>query len=101
MGRYSYVAVGTERAMVVSWGSTCHGAGRVASRTAAKRQLRGVNIVKQLAAKAITVRARSPGLLAEEASIAYKDVKDVVDCADGAGLCKKVARLRPIGVIKG
>jgi len=101
MGRYSYLAVGSERSLRESWGSTCHGAGRVASRAAAKRQLRGVNIVQQLAQKGITVMARSPGLLAEEASLAYKDVQEVMDVADGAGLCKKVVRLRPLGVIKG
>jgi len=101
MGRCSYVAVGTETAMKETFGSTCHGAGRIQSRTAAKRSLRGADVVKALAAKGITVKAGSMGSLAEEASEAYKDVTEVVEVTHKAGLSRKVARAIPIGVIKG
>ncbi len=101
MGRCSYVAVGTEIAMKESFGSTCHGAGRLQSRAAAKRSLRGVDVAKALAAKGITVKAGSMGSLAEEASEAYKDVNEVVDVAHKAGISRRVARAKPIGVIKG
>jgi len=101
MGRCSYVAVGTETAMKETFGSTCHGAGRVQSRAAAKRSLRGADVVKALAAKGITVKTGSMGSLAEEASEAYKDVTEVVEVAHKAGLSRKVARAIPVGVIKG
>jgi len=101
MGRYSYVAVGTDRAMEESFGSTCHGAGRVRSRSAARKELQGVDIAARLADRGIIVRAQSPKLLAEEASEAYKDVAEVIDVVDHAGLSRKVARLRPMAVIKG
>lgn len=101
MGRYSFIAQGTETAMKESFGSTCHGAGRMQSRHAAKRMLKGVDIAKELAKKGIIVRAASPGELAEEASPAYKDVAEVVEVTHKAGLSLKVARSRPIGVIKG
>ena len=101
MGRCSYVALGTEMAMKETFGSTCHGAGRVQSRTAAKRSLRGTDVAKALAAKGITVKAGSMDSLAEEASEAYKDVSEVVDVTHKAGISRKVARARPIGVIKG
>jgi tRNA-splicing ligase RtcB len=101
MGRYSYVLVGTERAMAETFGSTPHGAGRVRSRGEAKRLLRGVDLVEALAARGIVVRAQSRDLLAEEASEAYKDVADVVRASDGAGLTRRVARLRPLAVVKG
>jgi tRNA-splicing ligase RtcB len=101
MGRYSYVAVGTEQAIQESFGSTCHGAGRVRSRVAAKRALAGVNIAAELAKRGIIVRAQNPKLLAEEASEAYKDVADVMDVVEHAGISRKVARLRPLAVIKG
>ncbi len=101
MGRYSYVAVGTERAMAESFGSTCHGAGRVQSRGAAKRSLKGVDVGEQLGARGIVVRAHSKGALAEEAPQAYKDVADVVRVAAGAGIARPVARMRPLAVIKG
>lgn len=101
MGRYSFVLVGTEVAMRETFGSTPHGAGRVRSRGAAKRLLRGVDIVETLARRGIIVRAVSRELLAEEASEAYKDVAEVVRASDGAGLTRKVARLRPLAVIKG
>jgi tRNA-splicing ligase RtcB len=101
MGRYSYVAVGTETAMQETFGSICHGAGRLLSRGEAKRQLGKVDIAALLAARGITVRAADPRGLAEEASEAYKDVADVVETAERAGLARKVARLRPLIVVKG
>ncbi len=101
MGRASYVAVGTEKALVESFGSTCHGAGRLQSRGAAKRSLRGVDIAADLAAKGITVRAGSKASLAEEAPQAYKDVDQVIEIAHKAGLSRKVVRTVPMGIIKG
>ncbi len=101
MGRYSYVLVGTERTLAETFGSTPHGAGRVRSRGAAKRLLRGVDLVDTLARRGIVVRAQSRELLAEEASEAYKDVAEVVRASDGAGLTRSVARLRPLAVVKG
>jgi tRNA-splicing ligase RtcB len=101
MGRFSYVAVGTELAMRETFGSTCHGAGRVQSRAAAKRSLRGADVAKALAARGIIVRAESMASLAEEASEAYKDVSEVVEVAHNAGISRKVARARPMGVVKG
>jgi len=101
MGRYSYLCVGTEQAMVETWGSTCHGAGRMQSRHAAKRALQGVDVAARLEAQGIMIRAHNRGLLAEEASEAYKDVAEVVEVLDKAGISRKVARMRPLGVIKG
>jgi tRNA-splicing ligase RtcB len=101
MGRVSYVLVGTEQAMRETFGSTCHGAGRLKSRAAAKRQLRGRDVLRALEARGITVRAGSLSGLAEEASEAYKDVTAVVGVARGAGISRIVARTKPIGVIKG
>ena len=101
MGRYSYVAIGTETAMKETFGSTCHGAGREQSRSAAKRSLRGADVARSLAARGITVKAGSMASLAEEASQAYKDVSEVVDVTHKAGISLKVARSVPMGVIKG
>ena len=101
MGRYSYLCVGTEQAMAETWGSTCHGAGRMQSRGAAKRALKGVDIAARLQEQGIVIRAQNRALLAEEASEAYKDVADVVEVLDRAGIARKVARMRPLGVIKG
>ncbi|MCH8864607.1 MAG: RtcB family protein [Chloroflexi bacterium] len=101
MGRVSYVLVGTEQAMKETFGSTCHGAGRVMSRTAAKRHLRGRDVLESLQARGITVRAGNLAGLAEEASEAYKDVSAVVGVTQGAGISRIVARTKPIGVIKG
>jgi tRNA-splicing ligase RtcB len=101
MGRHSFVAVGAAGSMTTSFGSTCHGAGRALSRHAAMRELRGVDIARQLASEGIVVRAERPGLLAEEASLAYKDVAAVVSVAERAGQLRSVARLRPLVVIKG
>lgn len=101
MGRYSFVAVGTEATLSDTFGSICHGAGRRLSRSAAKKELRGVDIVQELAKRGILVRTPSPGTLAEEASLAYKDVADVVEVCERAGIARKVARLRPRVVVKG
>jgi tRNA-splicing ligase RtcB len=101
MGRYSFMCVGTEQAMAETWGSTCHGAGRMLSRGAAKRHLAGVNIAERLAEKGIMVRTQNKAALAEEASEAYKDVAQVVDVLHDAGISRKVARMRPLGVVKG
>ena len=101
MGRTSYVLVGTEQAMKETFGSTCHGAGRLQSRSAAKRHLSGRQVLESLESRGITVRAGSLAGLAEEASEAYKDVSSVVGVAHNAGISKIVARTRPIGVIKG
>lgn len=101
MGRYSYVAVGAPGSMSAAFGSTCHGAGRNLSRHAALRELRGVDVAGRLEAEGVIVRAERPDLLAEEASVAYKDVAAVVRVAERAGLLRVVARLRPLAVIKG
>ena len=101
MGRCSYVAVGTETAMKETFGSTCHGAGRVKSRSAAKRSVRGSVIARELEERGIIVKAGSMSSLAEEASAAYKDVSEVIDITDRAGISGKVARMVPMGVVKG
>jgi tRNA-splicing ligase RtcB len=101
MGRVSYILVGTEKAMQDTFGSTCHGAGRRQSRAAAKKQLGGREVLADLEARGIAVRAGSLSGLAEEASNAYKDVNEVVNVAHNAGISKKVARTKPIAVVKG
>ena len=101
MGRFSYVLVGTEQAMAETFGSTCHGAGRMQSRAAAKRHLRGRDVLESLAARGIIIRTDSLSGLAEEAPEAYKDVTSVVNVAHNSGISKIVARTKPIGVIKG
>jgi len=101
MGTASYVLVGTNEAMATTFGSTCHGAGRVLSRAKAKRETRGEEVVQELAKKGITVRGVSQAGIAEEAPEAYKDIDRVVNVVSKAGLARKVARLRPLGVIKG
>ncbi|WP_242361499.1 MULTISPECIES: RtcB family protein [Anaeromyxobacter] len=101
MGRYSYVLAGTARAMADTFGSSCHGAGRLMSRGEALRRGRGRSIARELAARGIEVIARGKKTLAEEMSEAYKDVAQVVAVMDGAGISRLVARLEPMGVIKG
>ena len=101
MGTASYVLVGTDRAMEETFGSTCHGAGRVLSRKAAKKACRGRAIDRELAKRGILVRWTGRATLAEEMPDAYKDVSEVVAVVHGAGISRKVARLRPMGVIKG
>lgn len=101
MGRYSYVLAGTHQAYVESFGSTCHGAGRRMSRHEAKRAARGRPLIAEMAAKGVVVMAAGLGTVAEEMPEAYKDVADVVGIVAGAGLSRVVARLTPIGVVKG
>ncbi len=101
MGRGSYIALGTDAAMQTTFGSTCHGAGRMQSRAAAKRSQRGADVVRALADRGITVRAGSMGGLAEEASEAYKDVDEVIDITHQVGISRKIVRTLPMGVVKG
>lgn len=101
MGRYSYVVAGTEEAYRETFGSTCHGAGRKMSRRKAKRSVRGRDLRREFADRGIEVRAASFATVAEEVPEAYKDVADVVDVVDRAGIGRKVVRLRPLGVLKG
>ena len=101
MGRYSYLLVGTEGAMRETFGSTCHGAGRRLSRTAAVKAARGRRIDAELAAQGVVARASGREALAEEMPEAYKDVREVVDVVHRFGISTRVARLRPLGVIKG
>jgi len=101
MGRASWVLVGQAGSMERTFGTTCHGAGRAMSQTAAVAAAGGRKIEKELEARGVIAMAQSRRGLAEEAPQAYKNVDDVVAVVDGAGLSKKVARMRPIGVIKG
>ena len=100
MGRNSYLLVGTEKASETFF-STCHGAGRLKSRTAAKRTIDTNVLLKDLASKGIIVKASGRGTLVEEAPQVYKDVNEVVDVVHNAGISKRVCRMRPLGVIKG
>jgi len=101
MGRYSYVLVGTLGALEQTFGSTCHGAGRVLSRHQAKKIARDRAVAKELEARGIYVRAASRATMVEEIPESYKDVSDVVDVVTGAGISRKVVKLKPLGVIKG
>lgn len=101
MGRASFVLLGTEAAMRETFGSTCHGAGRVMSRHQAIRQARGRSIRREMEDRGIFVRSAGREILAEEMSEAYKDISDVVDVVHNAGIARKVVRLRPMGVVKG
>ncbi len=101
MGTCSYVLVGAPKAMQETWGSTCHGAGRSMSRKGAKKKASGRNIQKELEQKGIYVEYEGRSTLAEEMSEAYKDVEEVVSVMHELGVTRKVARLRPIGVVKG
>ena len=101
MGTGSYVLVGTQRAMEETFGSTCHGAGRVMSRTQAIKAGKGRAITKEMAERGVIVIASSKGTLAEEMPEAYKDIDEVVAAVHGAGISRKVARLRAVGCIKG
>ncbi len=101
MGRYSFVLVGTERAMDETFGSACHGAGRVLSRKQALKRTRKRQIDREMRAQGIEVMARARRTLGEEASEAYKDVAGVVDALAGEGVVRRVARLKPLGVVKG
>ncbi|MFH1063075.1 MAG: RtcB family protein [Candidatus Omnitrophota bacterium] len=101
MGRCSYLLVGTSKAMTETFGSTCHGAGRVMSRSQANRTLNSKTILQDLEHKGVCVMATDKRIICEEAPQAYKDVNEVVNIVAGAGISKKVCRMRPLGVIKG
>jgi tRNA-splicing ligase RtcB len=101
MGTASYVLAGNEDSMRQSFGSTCHGAGRRMSRSQAKKRVQGSELKRRLNEQGITVNAGSMAGLAEEAPEAYKDVDEVVDTVQEAGIARKVARLRPVAVVKG
>jgi tRNA-splicing ligase RtcB len=101
MGTASFVLAGEPEAMDRSFGTTCHGAGRRLSRTAAKKRISGAQLRRELAAQGIVVRCPTNSGLAEEAPFAYKDVERVVAVVEQAGLARRVARLRPLGVVKG
>jgi tRNA-splicing ligase RtcB len=101
MGRYSYVLAGQPRAMEETFGSCCHGAGRVMSRAGAKKAAKGRDVTAELAARGVVVHGASWQTVVEEMPEAYKDVADVVHVVAGAGLAKKVVRLKPLGVVKG
>ncbi len=101
MGTPSFVLHGTEKAMELTFGSACHGAGRVSSRSAALKAFRGEDIQRELASKGISVRAVQPSVIAEEAPAVYKSSEDVVDVVHQLGIARKVVRLLPMGVAKG
>lgn len=101
MGTSSWVMVGTPRSMAVSFGSSCHGAGRVMSRSKAKKTFSGSQLRTELSQKGIQIQAGSLAGLVEEAPAAYKDVDEVIEAVVGAGITKKVARLKPLVVVKG
>lgn len=101
MGRNSYLLVGTQQAMEETFGSTCHGAGRLRSRHEAKRLVDFHALMKELEAKGIVVMASGHGTVVEEAPSAYKDVNDVVSVVHNAGIARRVCRMRPLGVVKG
>ena len=101
MGTASYVLAGTNQSMEQSFGSTCHGAGRRMSRHAALKQVRGQELKAELETQGIHIESRHMRGLAEEAPLAYKDIEDVVDVVDRAGIAKKVVRIKPFIVVKG
>jgi len=101
MGRYSYVLVGTQQALEQTFGSTCHGAGRLLSRHEALKKARGRSIAAELEAQGVSVRSAERDTLEEEMPEAYKDVEQVVQVVQESGISKKVAKLRPLGVVKG
>jgi tRNA-splicing ligase RtcB len=101
MGTESYLCVGAEAAMEKTFGSTCHGAGRLMSRSKAKKIGRGRSIARELEDRNIIVMAHGRGTLSEEMPEAYKDVSRVVNVMHEAGISLRVARLKPVGVIKG
>lgn len=93
--------VGTNKGMSQTFGSTCHGAGRALSRNQSRKRLNHDEVLENLKKKGISIRVASPKLVTEEAPESYKDVCDVIDTCDSAGISKKVVKLRPIAVIKG
>ena len=101
MGNYSYVCAGAPGAMTGTFGSTCHGAGRRMSRTRAKKESRGRDLIGEMERQGVIVRATGLRTVAEEMPFAYKDVADVVEVMEAAGVSRRVARLVPMGVVKG
>ena len=101
MGTASYILLGTHDSMEQTFGSACHGAGRIMSRSRAKKEVRGERLREELAERGITIRAGSMSGLAEEAPLAYKNVSEVVDVVHNAGIGRKIARLEPVAVVKG
>jgi len=101
MGTASYILVGTEGAMKETFGSTCHGAGRAMSRTQARKEKPGKELLHELKESGVTIQTNDVWSLPEEAPYAYKDVESVVDVVHNAGIAKKIARLKPLAVIKG
>ncbi|MDD2471121.1 MAG: RtcB family protein, partial [Methanocorpusculum sp.] len=101
MGTPSYLLAGTQGAMEKTFGSTCHGSGRVQSRSSAKRSQTGEEVAEALLKRGIIVRAPNPAAIAEEAPEVYKSSSEVVQTVHDAGISRIVARLRPLGVIKG
>jgi tRNA-splicing ligase RtcB len=102
MGTSSYVLSGTAGSMEQTFGSTCHGAGRAMGRKTALKSFNSENIIKNLWEKhRIYVKARSPRIVSEEAPGAYKDVSEVVNVCHNSGIANKVAKLKPLGVVKG
>jgi tRNA-splicing ligase RtcB (3'-phosphate/5'-hydroxy nucleic acid ligase) len=101
MGRYSFVLVGTEVAMQQTWGTVCHGAGRMMSRAQARKEHSLKDLHQLMHERGVVMMSQGHGTALEEAPWAYKDVENVVDVCHNAGIARKVARLRPLGVIKG
>jgi tRNA-splicing ligase RtcB len=101
MGRYSFVLVGTQGAMEQTWGTVCHGAGRMMSRARAKKEHSFQDLQREMSDRGVFMMAQGRGTALEEAPWAYKDVENVVDVCHNAGIARKVAKLRPIGVVKG
>ena len=101
MGTCSYVLAGTQQGMEMTYGSTCHGAGRALSRHKARRNLEAPTVLQQLKEQGICICVASPKLVTEEAPESYKDVTSVVDTCQAAGISRKVVQLKPIAVVKG
>ncbi|HPI38017.1 MAG TPA: RtcB family protein [Ignavibacteriaceae bacterium] len=101
MGRYSFICAGTEKAMDETFGSSCHGAGRLHSRNQALKLGKGRNLIEELNKKGIIIQAKGKSTIAEEMPDAYKNVIDVVDVMHNAGIIKRIAKIKPVGVIKG
>ena len=101
MGRASYLLVGTDKAMRETFGSTCHGAGRILSRHQAIKKAKGRSIIKEMEEAGIIVKSAGKRTLAEEISEAYKDISNVIEVVNNVGISKKVAKMKPLGVVKG
>ncbi|MBN2571746.1 MAG: RtcB family protein, partial [Ignavibacteriales bacterium] len=101
MGRYSFIATGTEKAIDETFGSSCHGAGRLQSRHKALQLGKGRNLIDELKKQGVYIQAKGMKSIAEEMPYAYKDVSEVIDVMHNSGIIVKVARFRPLGVIKG